>query len=575
MRRGHEQAADEILVAGLHPRPALAATALGAIGRQRHPLGVAGMRDRDDHVLALDQVLVLDLAFLLDDDSPARGGELLLDRSELVLDDRLNPGARAQDIQIIGDFDRELVQLFGNFLASQRGESLQPEIENGPRLFHRQPRGAVRIEPVTRIVDQRDHRLDILGRPVARHQGIAGGVRVRRGADDANDLVDIGDRDRKTDQDMGAVARLAEQEFGSARDDLLAEGDEDRQQILQIHRLRPAAVQRHHVDAERGLQRGEPVELVQDDICHRIALELDDHAETVPVGFVAQVGNALDLLLADQIADALDHGRLVNLVRNLRDDDGFAILADGVDPHLAAHHDRAAAEMVARADSLAPEDDAAGRKVRPRNDVDEIVDGKRGIVDQRDAGVDHLAEIVRRDVGCHADGDAAGAIDQEIGKLRRQNRRFLFRVVVIGLEIDGVLVDIAEHFQRRARQARFGISIGRRRIAVDRTEIALAVDQRHAHGEVLRHPHHRVIDRLVAVRMVFTDHVADDARRFDVFLVRRVPLLVHRIQDAAMYRLQTVARVRQRPRHDHAHGVIEVGTLHLVEDGYRTNIGWP
>ena len=80
--------------------------------------------------------------------------------------------------------------------------------------------------------------------------------------------------------------------------------------------------------------------------------------------------------------------------------------------------------------------------------------------------------------------------------------------------------------------------IGRRRIAVDRAEIALAVDQRHAHGEILRHAHHRVVNRLVAVRMIFTDHVADDARGFDVLLVRRMPLLVHRVENAAMHGLQ-------------------------------------
>src|SRR5258708_19334134 len=40
-----------------------------------------------------------------------------------------------------------------------------------------------------------------------------------------------------------------------------------------------------------------------------------------------------------------------------------------------------------------------------------------------------------------------------------------------------------------------------------------------------------------------------------------------------MHRLEAVARVGERPRHDHAHGVIEVGALHFVEDGYGTNIG--
>ena len=74
---------------------------------------------------------------------------------------------------------------------------------------------------------------------------------------------------------------------------------------------------------------------------------------------------------------------------------------------------------------------------------------------------------------------------------------------------------------RDLAQAHLGVAHRRRRIAVDRAEIALPVDQRQAHGEILRHAHQRVVDRLVAVRMVFTDDVADDARRLAVRLVPR------------------------------------------------------
>ena len=439
-------------------------------------------------------------------------------------------------------------------------------------LLERQPRGAVFGEPVPRIVDQRDHRRDVLGRPVALHQGFARGGGIGRGADHVDDLVDIGHRDGETDQDVGAVARLVEQEFGAPGDDLFAERDEDRQQVLQVHQQRTAGVERHHVAAEIGLQRREPVELVQHHFGHRVALQLDDDAKTVAVGFVAQIGDALDLLLAHQFGDALDHGGLVHLVGNFRDDDGFAVLADRFDRHLAAHHHRAAAEMIGRANALASEDDAAGRKIRSRNDVDEVVDRQRGIVDQRDAGVDHLAEIVRRDVGGHADRDAAGAVDQQVREFGGQYPRFAERAVVVVLVVDGVLVEIVEQQLRDLGQARFGVPHRGGHIAVHRAEIALAVDQRHAHGEFLRHANHRVIDRLVAMRMVFTDHVADGARRLAVRLVVFEPVLVHRVENPAMHRLQAVARIRQRPRHDHAHGVIEVGALHLVEDGYGANI---
>jgi hypothetical protein len=58
--------------------------------------------------------------------------------------------------------------------------------------------------------------------------------------------------------------------------------------------------------------------------------------------------------------------------------------------------------------------------------------------------------------------------------------------------------------------------------------------------------------------MVFTHRVAGDARRLLVRLVRRVAVLVHREQDAAVHGLEAVARVGQGTRDDHAHRVIEI-----------------
>ena len=135
--------------------------------------------------------------------------------------------------------------------------------------------------------------------------------------------------------------------------------------------------------------------------------------------------------------------------------------------------------------------------------ADQLFDADLGPVDERDHGVDDLAEIMRRNIGRHADGDAAGAIDEQIGKFRRQNDRLALAAVVVRLEIDGLVVEIVEQRQRGGGEPHFGVAFGRRRIAVDRAEIALAVDERQPHRERLRHAHQRVIDREIAVRMVF------------------------------------------------------------------------
>ncbi len=436
---------------------------------------------------------------------------LLPDRRKLVLDDALDARARAQDVEIVGDLGGELVELLLDLVAAERGEPLQAQVENGLGLLGGKPGRARGRHPVARVIDQRNHGGDVARRPVARHQRLARLVGVAGGTNEPDHLVDIGDRDGKSHQHMGAVARLAEQEFAAPRHHLLAEGNERGEHVLEIHHQRPAAVERDHVGAEGGLQRREAVELVENDLALGVALELDHDAIALPVRLVAQVGDAVDLLLAHELGDALHHRGLVHLVGDLGDDDGLPLLADGLEGDLAAHHDRAAAALIGAADAGMAKDDSAGGKIRTGHDPGQLVERKFRLVDQRHACVDHLAQIVRRDVGRHADGDAAGAVDEQVGKARRQHHRLLLRAVVIGLEVDGILVDVVEQRHRRPRETAFGIAHGRRRIAVDRAEIALPVDQHQAHGEVLRHAHERVVDRLVAMRMVFAHHVADHA----------------------------------------------------------------
>ncbi len=488
MRVGHEELGDEVLLARRHAGAALAAAPLRPVLGKRHALDVAGMRERDDHVLALDQVLVLELAVALDDLRLARRGELVAHRDQLVLDDRLDAGARGEDVEIVADLGRQLLQLVGDLRRAERRQTLQAQVEDGARLLFRQLVGAVLGDQVSRIGDQLHQRLDVLRRPAPLHQALARRGRIGRGADQRDHLVDIGDGRGETDQHMRAVARLAEQELRAAAHHLFAEGDEAGEDVLQPELLRPSAVQRHDVDAEARLQRREAVELVQHHVAHRVALQLDDHAHAVAVGFVADVGDALDALVAHQLGHLLLHRRLVHLVGHFGDDDRLAVLAHRLERHLGPHDDRAAAGLVGGADAGAAEDDAAGGEIRPVDELHQLRHAEMRLVDQRDRGVDHLAEIVRRDVGRHADGDAAGAVHQDVGEGRRQDHRLLQRVVVVVAEVDGLLVEIVQQRVRRLVEPHLGVAHGRGRIAVERAEIALPVDQRHAHGEVLRHP---------------------------------------------------------------------------------------
>ncbi len=188
-----------------------------------------------------------------------------------------------------------------------------------------------------------------------------------------------------------------------------------------------------------------------------------------------------------------------------------------------------------------------------------------------------LDDVVRRDAGRHADGDAGRAVSQKVRKPRRQHDRLAAFAVIGRAEIDRVLVDAFEQRLGHLGQPAFGVAHRRRVIAVDIAEIALAVDQRIALREILRQAHQRVIDRDVAMRVEFADDVAHHAR---AFLVARFGIeleLAHGVEDAAMHRLQPVAHVGQRARHDGGERVGEIalaqrlGEIHVAD---FAGLGW-
>src|SRR3546814_8401925 len=87
-------------------------------------------------------------------------------------------------------------------------------------------------------------------------------------------------------------------------------------------------------------------ELVEDDLGGRVALQLDDDAHALAVRFVANVGDALDALVARRLGDLLDEARLADLERNRRQYNRLPVVPAFFDDVRRAHHDRAASSGI-------------------------------------------------------------------------------------------------------------------------------------------------------------------------------------------------------------------------------------
>ena len=555
VRIGDEEVLDRVLLAGDVADDPLAAAVLAPVRVDGLALDVAAARDRDHDVLVGDQVLVGHLAAgVVGDAGSALAGVLLLELGQLVLDDPADPGRVGQDVLELGDQldDRQVLVL--DLLAFEGGQAGQPHVEDGLGLELGQ------VEPA--------------------HQVGPGEVHVGRVADRLDDRVEVVERDLEPFEDVRPGARLAEIELGPAPDDLAAVVEPVDEDAAQREGLRLAVDEREHVHVERELHRRVLEQVVEHLVRVGVALELDVDAHPVAVGLVAQVADPVDPLVLDQLRDLLEQAGLVHLVGQLGDDDRDPVALDVLERDLGAHDHPAAAVGVHQPDGvdrlplpaqqvallLVAEDRPPSREVRSGDVLAEVVGGQLGVVDQGDRRVGDLAEVVRRDVRGHADRDAGAAVDQQVRDLRREDGRLLLRPVVVVDEVDGLLVDVGEHLAGDRREPRLRVAHRGRAVAVDRAEVALAVDERVAHREVLGEADQRVVQGHVAVRVVLAHHLADDRRALAERAGGGQAHLAHREQDPAVHRLETVADVGQGTRHDHAHRVVEVADPHLVLD---------
>ena len=205
--------------------------------------------------------------------------------------------------------------------------------------------------------------------------------------------------------------------------------DKRLQRRFQPEQFRLAADEGQHLHAEGALQRSVLVELVEHLLGLRAALELDDDRDAAPVGLVAQVGDGVKAPVAHEFGDALDEGGLVHLIGQFGDDDAVPVAAHFLDVRHPAHDHAPLALAVGRLDPFHPHDDAAGREVRPFDELHQLLDADlvRGVVvvnQVADSGGD-FAQVVGGDVRRHAHGDAGRAVEQQVRQAGREHFRLL------------------------------------------------------------------------------------------------------------------------------------------------------
>ncbi len=356
----------------------------------------------------------------LQQDRTALGAELLRDRRQFRGDQLAQLGVGLQDPGQLVDLAGQPVALGLQLEAVELGEPAQRGVQDvlGLDLAQREP-------------------LDQPG------LGLGGVLAV---PDEPDDLVDVDEGHQQALDEVQAVAALGAAELAAPPDDLEAVVEVDLQQLLEAQRQGLPVHQRHVVDAEGLLHRRQLVELLQHGLRVEAVLDLDDQAQAVrAVGEVLDVGDALELLRADQVLDLRDDLLGADREGQFGDDQALAARRHVLHGHRRADLEGAAAVLVGVLDAREPDDPAARGQVGTRHEAHQRLQVRVRVADQVAGGRDDLAEVVRGHVGGHADRDSGRAVDQQVRVRGGQRDRLPLLAVVVGGEVDGVLVDRLRH----------------------------------------------------------------------------------------------------------------------------------
>ena len=539
----HEELGRIVRVLHVHAADAPAAAVLRPVYAAGHPLDIAVMGQRDHHILFLNQILDVDLALDHRQLAAALVRELVPDRGNLRLDHIHQQMLIRQDRGQAGDGFLQLLIFLHQALPLQTGQAGQAHIQNRLGLLIRKGEAA----------DQR-----FLGRR-----------RILAGPDDGHDFIDMIQRLQEAFQNMSPGIGLVQLEAGPPGHDILLVLQIIIDHLPQVQHPGLAVHQGQHIGAEVLLQAGMLIQIVQHHLGIDVLLQLDDDPHAVPVALVADVADPLQLLVPHQVGDLFHQLGLVHHIGDFRHHNPAAVAGHFLDIGPAAHGDFSVAGIIGLPDSRAAQNQPSGGEIRPLDMLHQILNGAVRIVDHADDAVDHLRQIVRRNIGRHSDGDAVGAVDQQVREAGGKHRRLLQGFIEVRIEIHRILFDAFQHVHGQLLHPGFRIPHGGRAVSVHAAVVALAFHQRIADVEGLRQTNHGVIHGAVSVGMIFTQHVAHQAGALAEGLVRRHAQLVHVVQNPAVYRLQTVPHVRQGPVNDDRHCVGDKALLHLLFQIYR------
>ena len=226
--------------------------------------------------------------------------------------------------------------------------------------------------------------------------------------------------------------------------------------------------------------------------------------------------------------------------------------------------DLALTGLVCLTDTAGAVDDCRGGEIGSLYVLHKLVNRAFGVLHSVNRAVNNLAEVVRGDVGRHTDRNTDRAVYKQVREAGGKDGGLISRVIEVAGHRHDILLNVTHHIICNLRHSRLGVTVCRRAVAVNVTEVTVTLNKGVTKREGLRHSYHCAVNGSIAVRMVSTKHVTDGCRRLTEGLIVCKVVLIHCVEDSSLTGLKTVTDIRKSTRRDNRHRVFKEGLFDLL-----------
>ena len=184
--------------------------------------------------------------------------------------------------------------------------------------------------------------------------------------------------------------------------------------FLDVHLPGSALVDRKQNDAEGTFESRHFVKLIERDTLNLAHLQFN-HDTSGFSRLVSQVAYSIQQLILNQVGDACHKRGPVGIVGNLGNDNLLPTTRQFLNLHATPHANDATAGFHVGLNTCRTGNSPSRRKIRTRQVLHQVIDRDGWIINQGTGRINNFTQIVRRNIGCHTNGNPSGPIHQKVG----------------------------------------------------------------------------------------------------------------------------------------------------------------